>query len=436
MSELALLGGNPAVTIRPPLWPHIGDPEIRDLEAAIKASHTDVTYLDSMPAEGPIATFEAHMRDHFDRAHAVASNSCTAAIQMALYAAGVVAGDEVVVSPYTWAQTVSPILHQLGTPIFADIDPDSFTMRPEAVAAAITERTRAIVVVHLYGHPADMDPIVEIGRRHGLPVIEDCAQAMGAFYNGREVGTLGDLACFSFGNGKQIIGGDGGCVVTDDATMWQRLIEIGSHQRRQERDISDPEVARDIDNLTFTFRMHPLASVIVNRQLDFLADWNRARRANHHRLSAGLNDIPCIKPVVELDGALHCYHKYCPSFVAAEAGGLTRETFVEAVAAEGVRITLGYVRTPIHLRARFQERRYFFGDGLPWSLHPNADDLYNAGDCPVAEHRCAETELEVMGAAALRDDQSALIDQYLDAFHKVWDERDALVAGQPDPTAV
>ena len=435
MSELALLGGEPTVTIERPPWPHVGEPEIRDLEAAIEASHTDVTYLDSMPGEGPIATFEAHMREYLGRAHAVASNSCAAAIQMAVYAAGVGAGDEVVVSPYTWGQTVSPILHQFGTPVFADIDLDSFTMRPEAVEAAITERTKAIVVVHIYGHPADMDPIVEIGRRHGIPVIEDCAQGMGAFYKGREVGTLGDLACFSFGNGKQIIGGDGGCVVTDDDMMWHRLVEIGSHSRRQARDISDPEVAPYIDNLTFTFRMHPLASVIVNRQLDFLAEWNRARRANHHRLSAGLSDIPCIEPVVEVDGTEHCYHKYCPSFVADEAGGLTRETFVEAVAAEGVPITLGYVLTPIYLRPRFQDRRYFFGDGQPWSLNPHAGDLYNPGDCPVTEHRCAETELEVVGAAALRDDQSALIDQYLEAFHKVWDQRDALVARQADRVA-
>ena len=271
MSELAVLGGEPAVTIERPLWPHLGEPEIRDLHEAIRTSQTDVSYLDSMPAGGPIAKLEAHIGEYLGRRHAVTSNSCTAAIQMALYAAGVGAGDEVVVSPYTWPQTVSPILHQLATPVFADIDPDSFTMRPDAVEAAITERTKAILVVHIYGHPADMDPIVEIGRRHGLPVIEDCAQAMGSFYRGREVGTLGDLACFSFGNGKQIIGGDGGCVVTDDAAMWQRLVEIGSHQRRQERDISDPEVARYMNNLTYTFRMHPMAAVIVNRQLDFPA---------------------------------------------------------------------------------------------------------------------------------------------------------------------
>ena len=427
MSELAVLGGESAVTIERPLWPHIGEPETRDLHEAIKISQTDISYLDSMPAGGPIAMLEAHIGKYLSRRYAVSSNSCTAAIQMALYAAGVGAGDEVVVSPYTWPQTVSPVLHQLGTPVFADIDPDSFTMRPDTVEAAITERTKAILVVHIYGHPADMDPIVEIGRRHGLPVIEDCAQAMGAFYHGREVGTLGDLACFSFGNGKQIIGGDGGCVVTDDAAMWQRLIEIGSHQRRQERDISDPEVARYMNNLTYTFRMHPMAAVIVNRQLDFLAEWNLKRRSNHHRLSDGLSDIPCVKPVVEVEGAEHCYHKYCPSFVPEEAEGLTREAFVDAVAAEGVQITLGYVRTPIHLRERFQERHYFYGKGMPWALNAHSSDMYKTGDCPVAEARCATSELEVMGAAALRGDQSALIDQYLDAFHKVWEQRDALI---------
>ena len=271
-----------------------------------------------------------------------------------------------------------------------------------------------------------MDPILDIARRHDLPVIEDCAQAMGAKYKGQPVGSFGDLACFSFGDGKQIIGGDGGCVVTDNDLYYQRLVAIGSHTSRQERDISDPELTAYIDSLTYTFRMHPIAAVIVNTQLDFLEQWHRERRGNHHRLSSGLTGIPCIKPVAESDDVEHCFHIYGPSFVAAEAQGVNRETYVAAVEAEGAPFSLGYVRQPIYLRRRFQDRRYFYGRGLPWSMHPHSGNLYKDGDCPVAEKRCAETELQVKWSSSLRGDQSTLIDQYLEAFRKVAENLDEL----------
>ena len=426
MSKLALLGGDSAVSLKEPVWPQIGEPEIAALNEAIEASQTDSTYFNSMSGEGPVAAFEVSMERYYGRAHAIATSSCAAALQVALYAAGVGAGDEVIASPYTWGQTVSPILHQLGVPVFADIDPDSYCMDPATIEAAITERTKAILVVHIFGHPADMDPIMDIARRHDLPVIEDCAQAMGAKYKGRAVGTLGDLACFSFGDGKQIIGGDGGCVLTDNDLFYQRLVAIGSHTSRQERDISDPELIPYIDSLTYTFRMHPIAAVIVNAQLDFLEQWHQERRRNHHRLSAGLAGIPCISPVAEADGVEHCFHIYGPSFVSAEAQGVSRETYVAAIEAEGVPFSMGYVREPIYLRKRFQDRRYFFGRGMPWAAHPGSGDLYKRGDCPVAERRCAESELQVKWSSSLRGDQSALVDQYLDAFGKVAENLDEL----------
>lgn len=421
-----MLGGESAVSLKEPVWPRIGEPEIAALNEAIEASQTDSTYFNSMSGEGPVAAFEASMERYYGRAHAIATSSCAAALQVALYAAGVGAGDEVIASPYTWGQTVSPILHQLGVPVFADIDEDSYCMDPAAIEAAITERTKAILVVHIFGHPADMDPIMDIARRHDLPVIEDCAQAMGAKYKGRAVGTLGDLACFSFGDGKQIIGGDGGCVLTDNDLFYQRLVAIGSHTSRQERDISDPELTPYIDSLTYTFRMHPIAAVILNAQLDFLEQWHQERRRNHHRLSAGLVDIPCISPVAEADGVEHCFHIYGPSFVPAEAQGVSRKTYVAAIEAEGVPFSMGYVREPIYLRKRFQDRHYFFGGGMPWATHPGSEDLYKRGDCPVAERRCAETELQVKWSSSLRGDQSALIDQYLDAFSKVAENLDEL----------
>jgi len=423
---LALLGGERVVTLKEPVWPSIAAPEIAALNKAIEASHNDSTYFNSMTGEGPVAEFEGQMEWYYGRAHAVATNSCAAALQMALYAAGVGFGDEVIVSPYTWGQTVSPILHQLAVPVFADIEPDSYCISPETIEANITERTKAIMVVHVFGHPADLGPIRDIARRHHLPVIEDCAQAMGATYKGGKVGTFGDLACFSFGDGKQIIGGEGGCVLTDNHLYAQRLIEIGSHTGRQERDITHPEMVPYIDSLTYTFRMHPMAAVIVTAQLPSLEKWHQERRRNHHRLTAGLSNISCIQAPAESKDVEHCFHIYGPSFVPSESNGITRETYVQAVEAEGVPFSLGYVRCPIYLRRRFQERRYFYGNGLPWAANSRAGELYKPGDCPNAENRCAETELQVRWSSSLKGDQSALIDQYIEAFAKVAGNLDKL----------
>jgi len=296
MSELAVLGGKPAVTLERPLWPHIGEPEIRDLHEAIRISQTDVSYLDSMPAGGPIAILEARIGEYLGRRHAVTSNSCTAAIQMALYAAGVGAGDEVVVSPYTWPQTVSPILHQLGTPVFADIDPDSFTMRPDAVEAAITERTKAILVVHIYGHPADMDPIVEIGRRHGLPVIEDCAQGIGASYHGRRLGSIGDVGCFSLQFSKIITTGEGGMVTTSDRQIWQRAFMFHDVAAWNRLEIPDVEILWGAN-----FRMSEIPAAIGLVQLGRLPGIVAAARARKQLLLAGIGPTAAEKGVTFRD---------------------------------------------------------------------------------------------------------------------------------------
>src|SRR5882757_4696321 len=168
---------------------------------------------------GPeVAAFEEEFAAYSGARHGVAVNSGTSALHLALLAAGVGPGDEVITVPFTFVATVAAIRYTGARPVFVDIDPRSFTMDPEALSEAITPRTKAILPVHLYGQPADMDPIVTIARRHGVAVIEDAAQAHAAEYKGRRVGSLGDLACFSFYPGKNLGAyGEGGIVVTNDA---------------------------------------------------------------------------------------------------------------------------------------------------------------------------------------------------------------------------
>ena len=155
--KLALLGGKPEVTRPIPLWPAVGDGEIDAVVAALHRSRSDVQYLNSMPGGGPVAALEEDFAGHFGVRYAIASASGAASLHMALYAVGVEAGDEVIVSPYTWGQTVSPILNQGAIPVFADIERATYTLDPQAVEARITPYTKAILVVHIFGQPADMD---------------------------------------------------------------------------------------------------------------------------------------------------------------------------------------------------------------------------------------------------------------------------------------
>ncbi|MAG35122.1 MAG: pyridoxal-5'-phosphate-dependent protein [Dehalococcoidia bacterium] len=425
--ELALLGGVPKVTRPIPLWPAVGDAEIDAVVEALHRSRSDVQYLNSMPGGGPVAALEEQFAEHFGVRYALASASGAASLHMALYAIGVEAGDEVIVSPYTWGQTVSPILNQGAIPVFADIDQATYTLDPRAVEARITPYTRAILVVHIFGQPANMDGLLAVARRHKLPVIEDCAQATGARHRGQYVGTLADVGCFSFGDGKQIVGGDGGMVITNDSLIYQRACSISSHPVRQERDIQDPALTPYIDSLTYTYRIHPLASVIIQEELKRMDGWNAERRSNHHRLSQGLAGVPGLRPVAETPGGEHVYHRHSPTMVLDELTGVSRETIVAALEAEGVPSNLGYVRQPIHLRPRLQDRAYFFGRRYPWAAHRSGQGVdavaYRAGDCPVAERRCAEEELDLLGmtAPAWRGDLHELVDQHVRAAQKVFE---------------
>src|SRR5260221_3255949 len=165
-----------------------------------------------------VASFEKAFAPYCNAEHAVGVNSGTSAIQLALQAAGIGRGDEVITTPFTFVATVSAIDYTGAKPVFVDIDPRSFTMDAGAIEAAITDKTKAILPVHLFGQPPDMDPILEIAGRHGLIVIEDAAQAHGAEYKGRRAGSMGDMGCFSFYPGKNLGAcGEGGMVVTDNA---------------------------------------------------------------------------------------------------------------------------------------------------------------------------------------------------------------------------
>ncbi len=428
MGKLAINGGSKTVTLSPGAWPRVGEEEIAAVTDGLRRSAQDTNYISAPAGKGPVGEFERAFASFMGSRHAMTTSGCGPALHIALMAAGVQAGDEVIVSPYSWGQTVSCILHQNAIPIFADIDPRTYTLDPASVESKISDNTRAIVVVHIYGHPADMDPIVQIAQKRGLMVVEDNAQATGAIYKGRRTGSIGHLGCFSIGDGKNIMGGEGGVLLTGDDRLYRRANLTGQHPARHNDIVKDdPELSPYIDSLIFTYRIHPVSCMICGVQLRYLDEWNQQRRANAEYLSAGLREMPGVEPPYVAPECLHVYHIYSPTFAPEEVEGVSRETYVKALQAEGVPVGLGYVRNPIHLRRMLQERNYFYGKGCPWTCrHAAREVAYKAGDCPVAEDRCARTELIIGGSTAWLGDQTPMMKQYLDAFAKVTENLDEL----------
>ncbi|MCB0186325.1 MAG: DegT/DnrJ/EryC1/StrS family aminotransferase [Caldilineaceae bacterium] len=268
----------------------------------------------------------------------VGVNSGTDALQLALRACGIGPGDEVITVSHTAVATVAAIRLTGATPVLVDIDPQTYTMDPAALPAALTSRTKAIIPVHLYGHPAALDAILAAGRQHGIPVIEDCAQAHGARYHGQRVGTLGDLACFSFYPTKNLGAlGDGGAVVGPDGPLLARVRSLREYGwTPQARYISQEEGLNS--------RLDELQAAILRVKLRHLDQWNQARRAlarvYHETLPAQV-----VRPVA-VAGCDHVYHLYVVRVSA-------REMLRERLQAAGVHTAVHYPAA-VHQQPAYQ----------------------------------------------------------------------------------
>lgn len=401
-----------SVTLKPSPWPVIDDEMVETVVRVLREES-----LSPVMQVGVIKEFEDDFARYQGRKYAFAVNSGTAALSTALHAVGVGPGDEVIVSPYTWGATVGCILHNNALPVFADIDPKTFNIRPDEIQKNVTDRTKAIITVHIYGHPCDMDPIMEIARERNLKVIEDCAQAHGATYKGRKVGSLGDIGCFSIQASKNMVGGEGGIFVFDDDSLFDEVVSWASHPMRQFQELQDRPLERYIDSVAPNFRMHPLSAAIAGIQLKRLDAWVAQRQENMRYLLSRLEDIPGIETTYIAPDCTHAVHMIPLTYVPEAMNGVPLETFRNALALEGVETT-SYVGTPIHLRPRFMERR-FWGKGCPWSCSHAARELvYKEGDCPVAEKRCSGEEL-ILPSVGFHVPCRDYLDQLAEAFKKV-----------------
>jgi len=271
-----------------------------------------------MIAQGPeVETFESEFSTIVDGRRCVAVNSGTSAIHLGLLAAGIKAGDEVIVPSFTFAATANAVVLAGATPVFADIEPNFFCVDPASIESLITARTAAIMPVHLYGHPAAMNELNPIADRHGLLIIEDAAQAHMASFKGSAVGAMGKVAAFSLYPTKNMTSGEGGMIVTDDPEIERlaRLLRNQGMERRYENEV-----------VGFNTRMTDIHAAIGRVQLTKLAGWTAARQRNAAVLDAGLEDVP-VPPVA--DGATHVYHQYT---IRSEA----RDALAERLRSRGV----------------------------------------------------------------------------------------------------
>ncbi|MCA1467136.1 DegT/DnrJ/EryC1/StrS family aminotransferase [Bradyrhizobium sp. IC3195] len=295
---------------------------------------------------GPeVAAFEERFAHFCNTVHCRAVNTGTSALHLALLAAGVGPGDEVITVSMTFVATTAAILYSGARPVFVDVDPVTWTMDAGLIEAAITPRTKAILPVHLHGLMADMDPIMAIAHRHGLVVIEDAAQAHGAEYRGRRAGSVGDLGCFSFYPGKNLGAfGEGGAVVTDRPEFARRVALL--------RDWGQ-EAKYDHAIAGYNYRMDEIQSAVLNVKLDYIERWTEARRSLAERYDALLSDFPFGRPYPP-GHARHVYHVY-----AVRMAG--RDDALKLLRDAGIGAGIHYP-VPVHLQRAYAELGYRGGD--------------------------------------------------------------------------
>jgi len=291
--------------------------------------------------------FEAALAEFCGTSHAVGVSSGTDALLVTMMAMGIGPGDEVITTPFTWFSTVSSITRLGATPVFVDINKRTYNIDTHLLTAAITERTRAILPVHLFGQSADMDPIMEIARHHGLKVIEDAAQAIGATYDGKPVGSMGDAGCISFYPTKNLPAlGDAGAVVTNDPELAEHVRLLHNHGMRGGDDF--PEVGGN-------FRLDSIQAALLRVKLPHLETWTEQRVERAERYHRKLESMPLGLPLP----AGKRYHVYNQYTVRVQGGG--RDALKEHLGASGVGSRVYYPK-PLHLQPCFAHLGYKVGD--------------------------------------------------------------------------
>jgi dTDP-4-amino-4,6-dideoxygalactose transaminase len=328
----ALLGGTPVHTGGWPQWPEWR----QSWEPSILQVLRSGRWYRGTGEQ--VQQFEAAYAKLLGAKRCLATASGTTALIVGMHALDVDAGDEVIVSPFTFIASYNAVLINKALPVLADTDPATLTIDPASIESRITDRTRAIMPVHIYGMPCDMDPILSVAAKHRLPVIEDACQAWLADYKGRMCGTIGELGCFSFQNSKHLPSGEGGAITSSSDDLIDRC---GSFH-----DCGRPYGGFKGARPNFTrggnFRMQHVQAAMLVQQLDKLVQDTARRRENADRLTASLKEIPGIQPARLPDNSRAVWHLYPFRYDAEKFQGLPRDKFIRAMRAEGIPCSTGY----------------------------------------------------------------------------------------------
>ena len=289
-------------------WPHFEQDEIDAVVSVLQSGK--VNYWTGKECN----LFEQEFAAYTNTSHAIAVANGTLALELALHALGISAGDEVIVTPRTFLASASCIVREGAIPVFADVDPISGNLTAETIESKITDKTKAVILVHLAGWPCEMDSIMELSERHSFYVIEDCAQAHGAEYRGQPVGSIGHVGCFSFCQDKiMTTGGEGGMLVTNDEEIWKKAWAFKDHGKSYDTvfNAQHPPGFRWLhESFGTNYRLTEMQAAIGRQQLAKLPDWSRARRKNAEILDACVADIPALKKLEVPAHMNHARYKY------------------------------------------------------------------------------------------------------------------------------
>lgn len=396
--KLAINGGPKCITKNFP-WPIYDEQEIETVAEIVRSGKWG-----NPDCGDEVEKFENEFAAYCGSKYAVSCVNGSVSLRLALIACGVKPGDEVIVPPYTFIATASTVIECNCVPVFVDIDPDTYNIDPKAIEAAITYRTKAIIPVHFGGSACDMDAIMDIAKRYKLRVIEDAAHGHGAEYKGKKLGTIGDAGSFSFQSSKNLTSGEGGIVITDDDdlyAMMRSLRNVGRIEGGQWYDHYNPGC---------NYRITQMQAVLLSQQLKRL-DWQTKRRnENGLYLNEILKDIEGITPLKRSEEiTLHCYHIYIFKYDASKFGNISKNEFVEMLAAEGVPCFKGYPH-PLYKQPLFQNKNF-----MCYAIPETVD--YTHVHCPVAEQACSTDAVWILQNGMLGDKED--MDGFAKAILKV-----------------
>jgi len=357
-NTLAIHGGPPLrKKFLPFHQPFIGEEEIAEVIAALKSG-----WITTGPRT---RAFEKKFGEYIGCPHAVGVNSCTAALHLALEATGVGEGDEVITTPITFASTANVIVHQKAIPTFVDVEPETLNINPDLIEEKINHRTKAIIPVHLAGHPCDMDKISDLARKYGLIVIEDAAHALEAEYRGKKIGDLSPVTAFSFYATKNITTGEGGMLTVQDNNTAEkvRILSLHGISRDAWKRYSDEGYRHwEILYAGYKYNMFDLQAALGLHQMDRIEQFWETRKKYVTRYNKAFQEIPEIKPLHIKPGVKHAYHLY-PILLKLEMLKADRDQVMNAIQAENIGVGIHF--RAIHLHPFYRKKYGFVPGTLP-----------------------------------------------------------------------